>query len=276
MGEGHDRRNCPALRATQAINLAIPAVENRNGVDGGPSSLPIGATMQEISPNINWDQVCYVFFDLETTGGSRTSDNIIELAPKVLGPDGIAIEDGSFDCLIHGIVQSHGFGFGRRQGEGLGRTNIEECDPTNEEVHDILGHYWQRGKVILSGLPEEMFQKFSERFTSPRSPGECRTGLQVSAGMANSPVKAWRLIFTTYILKRIVNHTYKPGQKVTSDDGDYDPSYKNLELEKRWAALFVPHQEHRVDETLLRALEERSLKSADISKAARYGIKLYV
>ncbi|KAG7360433.1 exonuclease [Nitzschia inconspicua] len=100
MGEGHDRRNCPALRATQAINLAIPAVENRNGVDGGPSSLPIGATMQEISPNINWDQVCYVFFDLETTGGSRTSDNIIELAPKVLGPDGIAIEDGSFDCLI--------------------------------------------------------------------------------------------------------------------------------------------------------------------------------
>lgn len=56
--------------------------------------------MQEISPNINWDQVCYVLFDLETTGGSRTSDNIIELAPKVLGPDGIAIEDGSFDCLI--------------------------------------------------------------------------------------------------------------------------------------------------------------------------------
>ncbi|KAG7366761.1 hypothetical protein IV203_029431 [Nitzschia inconspicua] len=70
-------------------------------------------------------------------------------------------------------------------------------------------------------------------------------------------------------LEKDSNHTYKPGQKATSDDGDYDPSYKNLELEKRWAALFVPHQEHRLDETLLRALEKRSLKSADISKAAR-------
>ncbi|KAG7342954.1 hypothetical protein IV203_020899 [Nitzschia inconspicua] len=138
--------------------------------------------------------------------------------------------------------------------------NIDESDPTNEEVHDILGHYWQRGKFILSGVPEKIFQKFSERFTSPRSPGECRTGLQVSAGMANSPVKAWRLIFTTYILKRIVDHTYKPGQKATSDDGDYDPSYKILELEKRWAALFVPHQEHRLDETLLRAFGRTQFK----------------
>ncbi|KAG7367574.1 DNA polymerase III, alpha subunit [Nitzschia inconspicua] len=99
-GEGHDRRSCPALRATKANNLAIPAVENRNGVDGGPSRLPIGAIMREITPNINWDQVCYVLFDLETTGVSRTKDDIIELAAMVLGPDGIAIEDGSFDSLI--------------------------------------------------------------------------------------------------------------------------------------------------------------------------------
>ncbi|KAG7353873.1 exonuclease [Nitzschia inconspicua] len=99
-GVGHDRRNCPALRATKANNLAIPAVENRNGLDGGPSRLPIGATMPEIIPNINWDKVCYVLFDLETTGGSRTKDDIIELAAMVLGPDGIAIEDGSFESLI--------------------------------------------------------------------------------------------------------------------------------------------------------------------------------
>ncbi|KAG7364662.1 hypothetical protein IV203_037864 [Nitzschia inconspicua] len=59
-GVGHDRRNCPALRATKADNLAIPAVENRNGLDGGPSRLPIGATMPEIIPNINWDKVFYL------------------------------------------------------------------------------------------------------------------------------------------------------------------------------------------------------------------------
>ncbi|KAG7365387.1 hypothetical protein IV203_038590 [Nitzschia inconspicua] len=82
-GAGHDRRNCPALRATKANNLAIPAVENRNGVDGGPSRLPIGTTMREITPNINWDKVCYALFDLETTGVSRIKDDIIELAAMV-------------------------------------------------------------------------------------------------------------------------------------------------------------------------------------------------
>ncbi|KAG7354197.1 PolC-type DNA polymerase III [Nitzschia inconspicua] len=524
-GDGHDRRNCPALRATQAENLAIPAVDNRNGVDGGPSRLPIGATMPEIIPNINWDKVCYVLFDLETTGGSRTKDDIIELAAMVLGPDGIAIEDGSFESLIRphrkitpyittltgitnemvktaptfpevmnsffrfvgGIVRSHcilsstivdaivlvahngrafdipfllrslqghnlqsllsddpRYGYfidtlhvartflggsaatptNNRLGtlfqfvtgaemenshramgdvkalytvfrspqfwdrrieslnafppipavdvstesdsdesdsdtdsvEGRERVlveqDIDESDPKNEDVDEVLGDYWQDGEFIPSEVPEEMFQKFTERFSSPRRPGERRTGLQVSEGMANSPIKAWRLIFTTAILERIVKHTNKYGQKklsldwtpidkaeltdfiavlfvmsiqkrkdkpsnwfssnpllespvakkittgrqfqkmlrylhccdpdqnATSDDGEYDPSYKILEfknsLEKRWAALFVPHQELSLDETLLRAFGRMKFKVRIISKAARYGIKLYV
>ncbi|KAG7364663.1 transposase IS4 [Nitzschia inconspicua] len=204
--------------------------------------------------------------------------------------------------------------------------DIDESDPKNEDVDEVLGDYWQDGEFIPSEVPEEMFQKFTERFSSPRRPGERRTGLQVSEGMANSPIKAWRLIFTTAILERIVKHTNKYGQKklsldwtpidkadltdfiavlfvmsiqkrkdkpsnwfssnpllespvakkittgrqfqkmlrylhccdpdqnATSDDGEYDPSYKILEfknsLEKRWAALFVPHQELSLDETL--------------------------
>ena len=169
--------------------------------------------------------------------------------------------------------------------------------------------------------------------------------------MANSPIKAWRLIFTAGILERIVKHTNKYGdryakdwtpinktdltdfiavvfvmsvqkrkdkpsnwfsanplleskvaKKITtgrqfgrmlrylhccdpdengvSEDGDYDPSYKIMEfkkeLEKRWTAVFVPHQELSLDETLLRAFGRMKFKVRIISKAARYGIKLYV
>jgi DNA polymerase III alpha subunit (gram-positive type) len=62
---------------------------------------PPAAAAPLVDANVNWDKVCYVLFDLETTGGSRTDDDIIELvAAMVLGPDGIALEDGSFESLI--------------------------------------------------------------------------------------------------------------------------------------------------------------------------------
>jgi hypothetical protein len=63
-------------------------------------------------------------------------------------------------------------------------------------------------------------------------------------------------------------------------DGEYDPSYKinelKNELEKRWSTVFVPHQELSLDETLLRAFGRMKFKVRIITKAARYGIKLYV
>jgi Exonuclease len=99
-GEGHDRRNCPAVRLTLAHNLAIGAVEDQNGVGAEQSEPPPAPAALENSTPINWDEVCYVLFDLETTGGSRTDDDIIELAAMVLGPDGISREDGFFDSLI--------------------------------------------------------------------------------------------------------------------------------------------------------------------------------
>jgi hypothetical protein len=63
-------------------------------------------------------------------------------------------------------------------------------------------------------------------------------------------------------------------------DGEYDPSYKVAELSKaleaRWNFLFVPYQELSLDETLVRAFGRIKFKVRIISKAARYGIKLYV
>lgn len=75
-------------------------------------------------------------------------------------------------------------------------------------------------------------------------------------------------------------HCCDPDETSMSENGDYDPSYKVLEfkkeLEKRWSELFVPHQELSLDETLLRAFGRMKFKVRIISKAARYGIKLYV
>jgi hypothetical protein len=47
-------------------------------------------------------------------------------------------------------------------------------------------------------------------------------------------------------------------------------------LELRWNTLFVPSQQLSLDETLLRAFGRMKFKVRIISKAARYGIKLYV
>jgi DNA polymerase III alpha subunit (gram-positive type) len=99
-GEGHDRRNCPSLRATTATFLAQELATDQNAVGEGASRPTPGSAVIEATTNLPWDQVLYVLFDLETTGGSRTDDEIIEIAAMVLGPDGIFLEDGSFDALV--------------------------------------------------------------------------------------------------------------------------------------------------------------------------------
>jgi hypothetical protein len=58
--------------------VAIGAVDNQNGVvGGGPSETPTAAA-PEINIEINWDHVCFALFGLETAGGSRKENSIIE------------------------------------------------------------------------------------------------------------------------------------------------------------------------------------------------------
>jgi Transposase IS4 len=61
---------------------------------------------------------------------------------------------------------------------------------------------------------------------------------------------------------------------------DYDPSYKIAEvrdyLENRYLKLFVPGQQLSLDETLIRAFGRIKFKVRIVTKAARYGIKIYV
>jgi hypothetical protein len=75
-------------------------------------------------------------------------------------------------------------------------------------------------------------------------------------------------------------HCCDPDEDGKNNDGEYDPSYKIMDLkndlEKRWSSLFIPGQQLSLDETLLRAFGRMKFKVRIISKAARYGIKLYV
>jgi DNA polymerase III epsilon subunit-like protein len=61
---------------------------------------------------------------------------------------------------------------------------------------------------------------------------------------------------------------------------DYDPAYKIAEfrdtLEERFTKAFCPGQQLSLDETLLRAFGRIKFKVRIVSKAARYGIKIYV
>ena len=61
---------------------------------------------------------------------------------------------------------------------------------------------------------------------------------------------------------------------------DYDPAYKVAELrdylEERYTRLFVPGQQLSLDETLIQAFGRIKFKVRIITKAARYGIKLYI
>jgi hypothetical protein len=60
----------------------------------------------------------------------------------------------------------------------------------------------------------------------------------------------------------------------------YDPTYKVSEmkdfLEERFKTLFIPGQQLSLDETLIRAFGRIKFKVRIVTKAARYGIKIYV
>lgn len=97
---GHDRRNCPQLPGGAPHRAARMDVIIQNGVEEGPQSPPLIATAVPTISNIDWENVLYVVFDLETTGRSRQRDEIIEVAAQFLDPNGIQLEDGVFDQLV--------------------------------------------------------------------------------------------------------------------------------------------------------------------------------
>ena len=219
----------------------------------------------------------------------------------------------------------------------------EELSTTSDKA---LGDSWERDTEFDPPSPTPS-QIFTEDFT--RRSTKIRTGLQCSKNSVNSPGKAWRAVFTNFILDKIVAYTNeygdamanrwtpvtrndlmdfisilflaavqkrkdKPGnwfsndpifelplaKKITSGrkfltmlrylhccslqnqptGEDYDPTYKVAEvkdyLEKRYERLFLPSQQLSLDETLIRSFGRVKFKVRIVTKAARYGIKVYV
>ena len=92
----------------------------------------------------------------------------------------------------------------------------EEDNATNVAGNNnkVVGDFWRNGHFSPTDVPTENFQ---EAFTSSCCSGVSRTGVQVSPAMANSPIKAWILVFTAGILDKIVNHTNKYGYRNAND-----------------------------------------------------------
>jgi DNA polymerase III epsilon subunit-like protein len=517
---GHDRRNCPLLIRSRVTEVVEIPINNQNAVVASPFRTPAAHPTPPTPPLIIWEQCIYVLLDLETTGGSRSDDDIIELAAMLVGPDGVMLEDGTFQTFskpnkaistfitmltsitnemvasapcfptvatdFFDFIQANVEFFTTTTGKkisqvvfvahngnsfdfpfllrALERNNLlnlwtdnnllgytldtlhiardvfsgaaaakptnnklatlyqfftgsqlegnhralEDVKalytvlrkpilwnrrafhvkfhkehqrlpplPTNDSDNDnesdsdsdldaepdndvsddssdediaALGDYWRSGDFYPPRDPQELFAEYS---TSSNRSAKLKTGLQVPSSYANSPIKAWRLIFTNTILEKLVKHTNAYGELNAGPDvwtpinkkdltdffavlfimgvqkrkdkpshwfsnnpllesriakriisgrqfglilrylhccdptetgmnqnGEYDPSYKVGDLmkalEARWNTLFVPSQQLSLDETLLRAFGRMKFKVRIISKAARYGIKLYV
>jgi DNA polymerase III epsilon subunit-like protein len=80
----------------EASETLTNTVDNEDGVNTRVKQQPRQQLTAQMPSRINWDKCMYVIFDLETTGDSRTDDNIIKIAAMVIGPDLIMVEYGTF------------------------------------------------------------------------------------------------------------------------------------------------------------------------------------
>jgi DNA polymerase III epsilon subunit-like protein len=219
----------------------------------------------------------------------------------------------------------------------------------DEDENDVAqGDVWTMGDYYpQQPTPMEEFNRYT---SLPTRSVKHRLGVLCHPLSINTPIRAWRKIFTKAILDSIVKYTNdygcvhakrwsdvskvdlesfiavlfvsgiqkrkdKPSNWFSTDHmlespvikrimtgrkfftmlrylhccpvenqnasaPDYNPSYKISELkdalEDRFLKLFEPGQQLSLDETLIRAFGRIKFKVRLITKAARYGIKLYV
>ena len=98
---GHDRRrNCPNRTAPEVTEVHVGPADQQNAAIPRVQPTHMPQPTLQTAPRINWDECLYVLFDLETTGVSRATDEIIEIAAMVVGPDSIMMEDGTYQSLV--------------------------------------------------------------------------------------------------------------------------------------------------------------------------------
>ncbi len=229
--------------------------------------------------------------------------------------------------------------------------SVSEAEEEEEEEEEqVVG--WTMNTTFEGVKSSELFeQNLQSRSVRRRNNDEnISPGLQYSPNTVNSPMKAWRAIFTFFIIDKIVGYTNDYGKEKVNSWSDidrkdftdfisilfisaiqkrkdkisnwwsddpllenvvakrimtgrhfhqmlrflhccpindptrnnnvYDPAYKIKEimdlLESRYKKLFIPGENLSLDESLIRAFGRIKFKVRIITKAARYGIKLYV
>ena len=103
---GHDRRICPQRPATLVTDVVKVPAEQQNAIIASVPAPPVQQSTAQKAPRIKWEECLYVLFDVETTGLSRTGDNIIEIAAMVVGPDCVQVEDGTFQSFVKPTKQN--------------------------------------------------------------------------------------------------------------------------------------------------------------------------
>jgi hypothetical protein len=236
---------------------------------------------------------------------------------------------------------------------GMSKDNVSissnDSSDNNEPLCDLpMGDRWEvQAEYQPLVTPMELFK---EQSTSVARSRRDKQGLICNPISVNTPLRAWRAIFTDVLLHKIVKYTNEYGElhakqwkDITKKDlelffailfisgiqkrtdkplhwfsqspllectlikkvmsgrkfftimrylhccptqprdptqADYDPSYKVSEirdyLQERFLALFVPGQQLSLDETLICAFGRIKFKVRIVTKAARYGIKVYV
>jgi hypothetical protein len=100
---GHNHRKCPVVPAAASapvVDGQVDCPNFENGVEEANSPPPPVPTADDNASCIDWDNILYVVFDLETTGRSRQKDKIIELAAVILDCSGVKIEDAFFSEFV--------------------------------------------------------------------------------------------------------------------------------------------------------------------------------
>ena len=81
------------------------ADDNQIGVNARVLPPAVPQPTQRLPPRMSLEECIYLLFDVEMTGGSKTDDNITEIAATIIGPDSVLIEDGTFQAMVKPIVK---------------------------------------------------------------------------------------------------------------------------------------------------------------------------
>ena len=153
----------------------------------------VEATCRILQHKPFWDVRQSCLFSVKNNNESRTTTAAVDMGFQVFDSDSSDGEEED-DVIINEPDD-----------------NEEESSSSDDEP---IGDQWQKDKEYNPQEPTPM-QLFHQEFT--RRSKRIRTGLQCATGSVNSPLKAWKQIFTNSILDKIVTYTNDYGERMAKN-----------------------------------------------------------